>query len=358
MSGQFGLFGDEAEEPEDHDASSAASPSSAKPAEKPGRGVGPVKQEDALHALGRELPGSIHMGTSTWSFPGWAGIVYDKAASESTLSRRGLTAYSQHPLLRAAGIDRSFYTPMSLAQYSEYARQVPDHFRFLVKAPAFITDELQRDEKGRGTDINPRFLDAQSAFDEFVKPAIAGLGEKAGPLVFQFSPMSRQTLDHVSSFIKRLHAFLWSLNHMSEGFSIKPLFAVEVRNRELLTRELADALKDAGARYCLGLHARMPTAEEQLPILRALWPGELVVRWNLHSGFRYEEAKAQYAPFNKLVDEDPHTRGTLARVIAATAAAGYPVYLVANNKAEGSAPLTVVKLAEAILDEIRKKAAG
>jgi uncharacterized protein YecE (DUF72 family) len=354
MSGQFGLFGPGDDEPEEEDAS-AKSPKGSK-GDKPQRGVGPVIQEPGIHDLGRELPGAIHMGTSTWSFPGWAGIVYDKAASESTLSRRGLKAYSQHPLLRAAGIDRSFYQPLSLAEYAEYARQVPDHFRFIVKAPAYITDELRRDEKGRGTDINPRFLEVDGAFEDFIKPAIAGLGEKAGPLVFQFSPLSRQTLNSVPAFINRLHGFLYALRQRSEGFSVTPLLAVEVRNGELLTREFADALKDAGARYCLGLHARMPTAEEQLPILRALWPGELVVRWNLHSGYRYEEAKANYAPFNKLVDEDPHTRGTLARVIAATAAAGYPVYLVANNKAEGSAPLTVVKLAQAVIDEIRRKA--
>lgn len=345
MSGQFGLFGEE-DEPDEGPRDAAESP-------KPQRGVGPAMQDEATHALGRELPSLIHLGTSTWSFPGWAGIVYDKSASESTLSRRGLTAYSKHPLLRAAGIDRSFYTPLSLAEYAEYARQVPPAFRFIVKAPSFITDELKRDDKGRGVDMNLRFLDAQSALEDFVKPAIAGLADKAGPLVFQFSPLSRQTLNNVPGFIARLHGFLWALNQMCEGFSVRPQFAVEVRNAELLTRGFADALKDAGARYCLGLHARMPTAEEQLPILRVLWPGGLVVRWNLHSGFRYEEAKTQYAPFNKLVDEDPHTRMTLARVIAATAAVGHPVYLVANNKAEGSAPLTVVKLAQAIVEQTR-----
>ena len=352
MSGQIGLFGPDEDAPED-DAGGADEKTSA----KPGRGVGPVKQEDAIHALGKALPAPIHLGTSTWSFPGWAGIVYDKPASESTLSRRGLTAYSQHPLLRGVGIDRGFYTPLSLAEYSEYARQVPDHFRFLVKAPSFITDESRRGDKGAPVEPNPRFLDVDSAFEEFVKPAIAGLGEKAGPLVFQFSPLSFQSLCDVPGFVRRLHAFLYALKQRCEGFSIPPLLAVEVRNSELLTREFAEALKDTGTRYCLGLHARMPTAEEQLPLLRALWPGPLVVRWNLHSGFRYEEAKAQYAPFNKLVDEDPHTRATLARVIAATAAAGYPVYLTANNKAEGSAPLTLVKLATAIIEEIRKKAA-
>ena len=118
----------------------------------------------------------------------------------------------------------------------------------------------------------------------------------------------------------------------------------------------AAALKDADARYCLGIHARMPAAEEQLPLLRALWPGPLVARRNPHAGLAYVEARANYAPFNRLIDEDLATRATLAKVAAATLAkvaaatarAGYPVYIIANNKAEGSAPLTLIKLAQAI----------
>jgi len=45
-------------------------------------------------------------------------------------------------------------------------------------------------------------------------------------------------------------------------------------------------------------------------------------------------------------------------VIAATAAAGQPVYLVANNKAVARAFHDGDHVAQAIIDEIRKKAAG
>ena len=345
MSDQIGLFGAGEQEPE-------ASPT------KGLRGIGPAAQDDATRSLAVQIaraPAPIHLGTSSWSFPGWAGIVYDKAAGESELSKKGLSAYAAHPLLRTVSIDRSFYSPLSRAQYEAYAAQVPQHFRFMVKAPAFVTDELRRDEGGRGVELNPRFLDVQGAFDEFVKPAIAGLGVNAGPLVFQFSPLSRRTLADVPGFAARLHAFFWALRQMREGFSHAPLFAVEVRNGELLTREFAAALKDAGAHYCLGVHARMPSPEEQLPLLRALWPGPLVARWNLHAGFKYDEAKAQYAPFNRLVDEDPASRATLAKVAAATALAGQPVYISVNNKAEGSAPLTIYKLAQAIADILLNK---
>ena len=312
------------------------------------RPIGPATPDPAVAALGQSLPPGVFLGTSSCSFPGWAGLVYDTPANPSQLSKHGLTAYARHPLLHAVGIDRGFYQPLAVAEYAAYATQVADGFRFLVKAPAQVTDPARRDDSGRGIGDNPHFLDAQQAFDTFVKPAMAGLGDKAGPLVFQFSPLTRGALADMPALVAGLHAFLWALNKMCAAFSTQPLFAVEVRNREWLCRDFAAALKDAGARYCLGIHARMPAAEEQLPLLRALWPGPLVARWNLHAGLAYVEARANYEPFNRLIDEDLATRATLAKVAAATARAGYPVYIIANNKAEGSAPLTLIKLAQAI----------
>ena len=58
--------------------------------------------------------------------------------------------------------------------------------------------------------------------------------------------------------------------------------------------------------------------------------------------------KRLYGDFDRLVDPDPQTRATLARVMAATADAGLPVYVTLGNKAEGSAPLSVVELAQAV----------
>ena len=334
------LFGPAAEEESDDEAQTQGR----------GRPIGPAAQDTDVHDLGRRLPAQIRLGTSSWSFPGWAGLIYDKPAGESLLSKKGLTAYALHPVLRAVCIDRSFYQSLRAVEYAAYAAQVTPGFRFLVKAPALVSDEIRRDDEGRRMAANPFFLDAQRAFDEFVKPASSGLGAHAGPLTFQFSPLSRRTLADVPGWVARLHAFLWALNRMCAGFTHTPLFAVEVRNRELLTRDFAAALKDAGTSYCLGVHARMPPANEQLPLLRALWPGPLVVRWNLHAGLAYAEAKSSFAPFNRLVDEDPETRATLAKVAAATARAGHAVTIIANNKAEGSAPLTLLKLARAIID--------
>ncbi len=144
--------------------------------------------------IARALPPQIHLGTSTWSFPGWKGIVYGDDYSNSKLSRDGLTAYGAHPLLRTVSIDRSFYAPLTVTDYLRYAQQVPDHFRFIVKAPPLVTDATVRAERGEPVSLNPCFLNAQLATDEFVQPCLDGLGTKAGALVFQFSPLPDQML--------------------------------------------------------------------------------------------------------------------------------------------------------------------
>jgi hypothetical protein len=64
--------------------------------------VAAVAPADADVALAAALPRELHLGTSTWSFAGWQGLVYDGAHEESKLAREGLAAYARHPLLRNA----------------------------------------------------------------------------------------------------------------------------------------------------------------------------------------------------------------------------------------------------------------
>ncbi len=91
---------------------------------------------------------------------------------------------------------------------------------------------------------------------------------------------------------------------------------------------------------------------EQARLVERLPPGPLVVRWNLHTGFAYEEARGRYYPFRQLVDEDLPTRVALARLCVRVLGSGQPVFVTANNKAEGSAPLTILSLASRIAQEL------
>jgi len=316
------------------------------PASRP-RGVQPLPPHADDQTLAAALSPHVHLGTSTWSYPGWQGLVWAGRHSEATLSKTGLTAYAAHPLLRAVGIDRGFYRPLAASEFERHAQQVPRGFRFTVKAPSLVTDALLRSEDGRGQQPNPLFLDAATALQDFIEPAYEGLGATLGALVFQLSPLPPPLLANMTASLDRLHALLLALPKPPHG-----VLAVEVRNPEWLMPDLASLLRDTGATYCLGLHPKLPPLQDQLPLLRALWPGPLVARWNLnrlHGPYGYEDAEKRYGEFNEMLDPDPDTRAALARVIRGTAGAGQDVFVTISNKAEGSAPLSVRALAQAIV---------
>lgn len=316
------------------------------PAKRP-RGVQPVPATAEDGALAAALSPHVHLGTSTWSYPGWEGLVWAGRHSEATLSRTGLTAYAAHPLLRAVGIDRGFYRPLAASDFERHAQQVPAGFRFTVKAPSLVTDALLRSEDGRGQEPNPLFLDAPTALQTFIEPVYEGLGASIGALVFQLSPLPGPRLAKMNEQFDRLHELLLACPKPPAG-----VIAVEVRDAAWLTPDLISLLKDADARYCLGLHPKLPPLAEQLPLLRALWPGPLVVRWNLnrlHGPYGYEEAEKRYGEFNAMLDPDTETRAELARIIRGTAGAGQDAFVTISNKAEGSAPLSVRALARAIV---------
>jgi uncharacterized protein YecE (DUF72 family) len=313
-------------------------------------GVDAAAVDDATRAVAAALPGRIRLGTSSWSFPGWTGLVYaphgKKPATEQALARHGLAAYAAHPLLRTVSLDRTFYAPLTAPEFARYAGQVPDGFRFVVKAPAAFTDPvIRKSGSGEAARDNPSFLDAPAAVAAFVRPAVDGLGAKAGPLVFQFPPLGRRLLADVPRLAARIAAFMTMLPR-------GPLYAVEVRDPQLACPAFAAALHDSRATPCLAVHARMPPVADQavafgLDAASCTLP--LVVRWNLHAGRGYEEAKADYFPFARLVDEDLPSRTALARLARLAAATSRDVFITINNKAEGCAPLSVHKLAAAIV---------
>jgi uncharacterized protein YecE (DUF72 family) len=294
--------------------------------------------------------GHLYVGTSSWAFPGWARLVWDERPySESDLSRDGLAAYAQHPLLRTVSLDRTFYRAIDAATYARLARQTPDDFRFVVKAPSEITDAVLRAaDSGAPLQDNPFFLDPRRALLTAVKPAIEGLGDKLGALVFQISPLPPVWLRSSSALLDRFGA-LWRA--VVPAMPASALTAVELRDARMLTPRFTAHLAQHGVRYCVGLHDRMPPAAGQMQATRAAGPGDFICRWNLQQGLRYNQAKSQWAPFDRLQAPDVQTREALARAVVAALADGHRAFVTINNKAEGSAPLSVIELATAILRE-------
>lgn len=314
-------------------------------------GVQPCAVDPELAELAAALPPLLHLGGSSWSYPGWEGLVWDKRYSESLLARKGLAAYAQHPLLRAVSIDRGFYKPLTGSQYEAYAAQVPAHFRFTVKAPSLVTDALVRSEDGRGRQANEAFLDPALAVQEFIAPALEGLGPKIGALVFQLSPLPPERLARMDEQLRLLEQMLAALPSLRAA-APDGVVAVEVRDPEWLRPEFVEVLRAQGATYCLGLHPKLPAVEDQLWLLRALWPGPLVCRWNLHrihGPYGYEDAEKRYGEFDRVLDSDPATHQVLARVIRGTTGAGQRAFVTISNQAEGCAPRTIETLARTVV---------
>lgn len=312
----------------------------------------PVPPTGDSRELAARLPPGLRLGTSSWAFPGWRGLVYAGEHSPTQLARNGLGAYSAHPLLRAVGLDRTYYAPMPAAALGELAAQVPDGFEFLVKAYRGLT---QPGEPAPGhTSV---FLDAAYAAHAVVTPVQQGLATKAGPVVFQFSPMDlrraasvlvppghgpRTNAAAAQVLVDRLGEFLRELPSGSR-------YAVELRSPAMLTARYVRHLAAAGVSHVYNVHPSMPPPSEQATVADPRQQPMAVVRWMLHEGEEYEAAKERYAPFDRLVDEAPLSRREVAAICRAATALGRAAIVIINNKAEGSAPASVRRLVEEIL---------
>jgi uncharacterized protein YecE (DUF72 family) len=308
------------------------------------RGPRPAPFDEALGSLAAALSPLVRLGTSSWSFPGWQGLVYDGPVSAASLARSGLTAYARHPLLGCVGLDRTYYGPVETQYFRALAAQVPAEFRFVVKADERCTryrfGTHPRYGEARGT-VNPLFLDSAYAAERVVRPMVEGLGPKSGVLVFQFPPQDLRPLGGPGRFVTRLGAFL-------EALPRGPRYAVEIRNADVLGGAYLDVLAAAEASHCVAVHPSMPEPAVQAALLPDRPQPAFVCRWMLRRDLGYEDAKARFAPFDRLVAEDPPTRAAVAALVADAVRAGRPCYVTVNNKAEGSAPLSIARLAAAI----------
>jgi uncharacterized protein YecE (DUF72 family) len=307
----------------------------------PPRVVEAARERAEHRALREQLSAGLRLGTMSWSFAGWRGSVYAENVEPKLLADAGLTAYAKHPLLGAVEIDRSFYEPLSQRYFEALGEQVPADFRFLVKAhEACSLARFPRQARygKRQGEINPRFLDASYATDAVVGPCSLGLGSKLGVILFQFPP---QDLGDAQAFARALGDFLARL---PRGVP----YAVELRRPELLTPDYASALQSTGAVHAHNVWGDMPSVLTQARLIPPVARRPLIVRWLMRRGDDYEGARSRFLPFSRLVEPDLANRRDIATLVAKAVAHEVPAFVLVNNKAEGSAPASIIELASQI----------
>ena len=296
-----------------------------------------------LESLGARLPANLRFGTSSWTFPGWAGLVYHKRyPNQRTFLRDSLREYAEHPLMRTVGIDRGYYSPVPEEDLAHYASQLPDDFRAAMKVwqgvtmPGFPRHPRYGANAGKQ---NPEFLDVEVFARAVHEPARVAFARNMGPWILEIAP-APSPLDP-AWFCERLDAFL---EDAPRDFP----FAVELRDRRLLTDQYVRTLRKHGASHVFNFWSRMPSLGRQMEVTGLLESSMIVARLLLPPGGRYAELKDAYAPFDRLVAPQHEMRQDVVRLVQAALDKDKECYVIVNNKAEGSSPLTVRSLAELI----------
>ena len=109
-------------------------------------------------------------------------------------------------------------------------------------------------------------------------------------------------------------------------------------------------LREHGVGHCFNHWSRMPSIGTQLDLADVITGSALVARLLLRHGRQYEQMKEAYAPFDRIVEPDAQMRTDTIRMIELALETSLPAYVIVNNKAEGSAPLTIYEIAELLVD--------
>lgn len=145
------------------------------------------------------MAGDVRIGIGGWTYAPWRDNFYPKGL----VQRRELEYASRH--VTAIEVNGTYYGTQKPATYAKWRDEVPDRFVFSAKAPKRIMQSRTLAKTG-------------PQVDDFVG-GIATLGNRLGPLVWQFDRGTRIDRD---DFI----AFLELLPRQAEGLALRHVLDV------------------------------------------------------------------------------------------------------------------------------------
>lgn len=301
-----------------------------------------------LARLAEAVPGNVRFGTSSWTYPGWKGLVYHRDYPATGAGAEMLGEYARFPLFRAVGIDSTFYAPPSAKTLESYAAVLPAEFPCLSKVWDRLTvhTHAKARDKVHAGERNPDFLNPELFLEAVWAPFRDHFAEHTGPFLFEFQAIAKKDRVGPDEFAGRLDDFFSKLPR--EG-----RYAVEVRNPEFLTPAYFAVLREHDVAHLFNSWTRMPAIGMQLDLPGAFTAGFIVARALLRPGRYYADAVDAFQPYDRIRDPNPELRHDLVRLVEAAEKLRIPAYLIVNNRAEGSAPRTIMAVA-ALLAERRK----
>ena len=138
----------------------------------------------------------LYVGTSGYSYKEWKGSFYP----ETIASKDMLAFYSSR--LRAVELNNTFYRMPQPSMIENWKAQVPENFRFSVKAPQVITHFRRLKDAGPQTRL--------------LLKTVAALGDRLGAIIFRFPEDMQKDLKRLETFLKELPAsprFVFDFRH-------------------------------------------------------------------------------------------------------------------------------------------------
>lgn len=286
----------------------------------------------------------VFIGTSSWKYPGWCGVLYDRARyewrgkfAESRFNRECIAEYAE--VFKTVCVDAAYYTFPSDKYLENLASQVPEDFLLGFKVTDAITlkkfPNLDRFGELAGK-LNENFLNPELFTKAFLGPCEA-IRPNVGLLMFEFSRFRPVDYEHGRDFIADLDRFLGQL---PRGWP----YGVEMRNRNWLKPEYFDCLARHRVTHVFNSWEAMPPVSEQLALAGSRTNKDLIAaRFLLKPGRKYEEAVKMFQPYDTIKEEVPEARMAARRLVAEGQAAGPKrrTFLFVNNRLEGNALGTI-----------------
>ncbi|TFZ00945.1 DUF72 domain-containing protein [Ramlibacter henchirensis] len=131
------------------------------------------------------MAGKVFIGVSGWRYEPWRGNFYPRGLAQS----KELWHAARH--FNSIELNGSFYSLQRPSSYAMWAEQTPPGFVFAVKGGRFITHML-------------KLRNIEAAMGNFFASGLFALGDKLGPILWQFPPQMRLNLELFEQFFASL----------------------------------------------------------------------------------------------------------------------------------------------------------
>jgi len=174
--------------------------------------------------------GMIRTGIGGWTYEPWRGVFFPDGLPQ----KRELEYASR--AVTAIEVNGTYYGSQKPATFASWAKTAPDGFVFALKASRFCTNRKV-------------LADSGDSIAKFVGQGIVELGDKLGPILWQFMATKKFEADDFAAFLKLLPA-----SH--EGVALR--HAIQVRHDSFHVPEFVAMARAAGVALVFADSAEYP----------------------------------------------------------------------------------------------------